>query len=255
METTATVVTAPKKQRGPYKKRKSKASPPKKQEGGQNKPLPPPIETGAAEQIQSKPQSAQSDPSSATSFREPSPGEPLTAEAEQILSGLSDAIPDAGTSGVRITEDYDPLADLAGNDICDEKSAAKLVGIFLAGVRRIRHRECYRLDDDGLAELGGAWNPVLNGLWRKYAPALLLRLNSSVPDLFKAMLATGFALAPMIAEDLADSPVEKQQKQRAPEPRQRAWQQPAGRGASAPKVQPIDDLPPVPPVASGVNFD
>lgn len=137
--------------------------------------------------------------------------------------------------------------------------AGKCVSLVLAGVRRIRKRECYRLDEEGQKDLGEAWAPCLNGLWRRYAPELLLRLNSSAPDLFKAVLATAFALGPMIGQDIAESRREATETRRVGPVRPRG-PQPVGRvnglGQTAPEAIQEDFVPPAPQARpSGVSFD
>lgn len=199
--------------------------------------------------------------SSAPSAVEPGPGDPLSAEARRILDGIPDRIggeadDPGGPADVDRLGEVDPLAELANQDIVDAHIAGKCISMVLAGVRRIRHRDCYRLDDDALDDLGESWTPCLNGLWRRYAPELLRRLNSSAPDLFKAILATSIAFGPMIAQDMAQSREEARHGRQAGPVRGRGPQpmgNPAGRVQSSPAAS-GDDLPPHPPAPSGVSW-
>jgi hypothetical protein len=228
----------------PVRKRRSKKRRPssKRKPVTKAKPLPSPVEPVAAELQESAQKESgglfglfgsksQANPenrpaASAESWRVSSGGsgsnEPLSAEAERLLSAIPDVI--GGNEGGVALPGGETLgevpagaigASLHGPEIISaDDLAAMLKGAF-SWVADWRKRDVYRLDDERAAALAKPWHPIVNNAWERLAPAFLARFSESNPGLIAAMFTTAVVVGPMVGADLKATAEEKALRRRS----------------------------------------
>jgi hypothetical protein len=199
-------------------------------------PLPPPLELPApSSQPEPKPNgnglfgnlnpfaspSRQSSPETFSTAPQSSPAgfspetEPLSPEAEQILSQIPETIGGEADDPGGPADVGDHAGQLGGagfdlaGEICDEEAAREIlewVGDSLADWRK---REEYRVAGKRAGGAAKHWSRVINGLWTRYAPLLLSQLGETVPGLIPAVAMTAIAFAPAIGADIKQTALDR----------------------------------------------
>lgn len=139
--------------------------------------------------------------------------EPLSAEAERLLSAIPDVIGETDEG-----QDLPPGASVEGSPnvgalLGPEVVSAEMLASILKGafgwVADWRKRDVYRLDEDRAAALAQPWCPVLNSWWERSAPSFLAQFSAANPGLVLAIITTAVIVGPMVGADLKETAKEK----------------------------------------------
>lgn len=217
-------------------------------------PLPPPLEVPGISPASQDPYNLASafsgadgaalSPTSSTS--EPKPGEPLSAEAEELLSGIGgDVEPDdeGGPAELPAETGADLLPPIL---FSTEKTEAVLIEIFDWAAERF-DSDHWKLTGNQVRMLGEPTAQLLGGVWTRLAeklPDILI----STPGAAAFLLACTIVIVPKAAQQVAISRARRQGK--APVPPRRAASGPVpmppsrrpigGNGAREATFNPLD---------------
>jgi hypothetical protein len=195
-----------------------------------NTPLPSPVEPAVPGIEESEPAASgglfgmfRSNPadssgdSSAGSVTASYSGEPLSAEAERLLSSIPDTIGEAEedtTAGPDLPggaseEGAGSLGALLGPEVVSKELLASILKGSFGWIAEWRKRDVYQLDDSRAAMLAEPWAPVLNQWWERIAPSFLMQFSQANPGLVAAVLTTAVVVGPMIGADMKETAKEK----------------------------------------------
>ena len=229
---TITEAVAEPKRKKPARKRKPRNKASRKRKPAASNPLPAPVEPNGRQESaqpsngdglfgflkanpQPNPNPLPADFSGASSHgSKASYSEPLSAEAERLLSAIPDVIGETHEGGTDFpagpsVEGSPNVGTLLGPEVVTaEMLAAILKGAF-GWVADWRKREVYRLDEDRAAALAQPWCPVLNSWWERWAPSFLAQFSAANPGLVSAIITTAVIVGPMVGSDLKETAKEK----------------------------------------------
>ena len=221
----------PKKRK--YTKRKSAV-----QAGPKQRPLPPPIpiqgpqaDPFEIEGIFPNP-GVGSQPSPAISSTEPRPGQPLSPEAESILSGIDgigEAESSAGESGAAV-------GDLAGIIPQIRFNAQTVEKVLREGFDWLADRfgsDHWKLTDNQAEMLGAPVADVLSSLFSKL-PDFLTRWCDTTPGLGALVVAGAVVIGPKVATQMAMVREDRRRAKVAPVSARRAGPVPVGDAMPSP---------------------
>jgi hypothetical protein len=142
--------------------------------------------------------------SQSSSSSEPVPDDPLSLEAERLLSGVpstigADADTEGGTSSAPGADD--PIAALMAQVAFEEQDVKDTLCEFFDWMAERFESEHWRLTDRQTRMLGRPTSLLLNSLWAKLQtmlPDVLARWCESTPGAMAFMTAAGFAIFPKV---------------------------------------------------------
>lgn len=228
---TITEAVAETSKKKPARKRKPRSKTSRKRKPAASNPLPAPVEPNGQQESaqpesggglfgflksnpQSNPNPLPADFSGASSSgSNANYSEPLSAEAERLLSAIPDVIGETHEG-----PDLPPGASVEGSPnvgalLGPEVVSAEMLASILKGafgwVADWRKRDVYRLDEDRAAALAQPWCPVLNSWWERCAPSFLAQFSAANPGLVSAIITTAVIVGPMVGADLKETAKEK----------------------------------------------